>query len=393
MKKIIAVLFTMVFLMSFSSCDSSEKVEFKDKIVEAVVREELDKKYSSITRDELLTIKKLNFPSLEYGQEITTFEDLLLCENLESLYLMKTRITDVSVFSKFENLTTIDISYNPIEDISALEDMPQLKYISVNGLELVTDFSPLGKLSRLRVVYAVNNKNLTDISFAKELEMLDRLDITGCNVSDLSPLKDLNRLKNLYLDGENITDWTSVSHVQYVSDRPEGLYVERDFDPAVYDNSTKITMEEVQKELKVNGKTLSYPVTLKSLGEGYYYDKEFLSVMYDDEVVFSADFKDVGYGEVPDENSVMYSIIFFDATEETTKYPISSDFDFKGINLKSTEDELVEKLGKPNIFNGEFDSSRTYIYYIDEYKSTVIVFIYRDNGSLLTAGFTFLENK
>lgn len=100
--------------------------------------------------------------------------------------------TTFSVLKYCHNLLALDIGHNAVDDLSFLEDLPQLKVL----------------------IIAANN--VTDISVLAKLENLEYLELFMNHVSDLTPLTGLTHLVDLNLCYNSITDWSPLESMTWL---------------------------------------------------------------------------------------------------------------------------------------------------------------------------------
>ncbi len=97
-----------------------------------------------------------------------------------------------SVLKYCHNLLALDIGHNSVDDLSFLEDLPQLKVLIIAANEV------------------------TDISVLAKLENLEYLELFMNHVSDLTPLTGLTHLADLNLCFNSITDWSPLESMTWL---------------------------------------------------------------------------------------------------------------------------------------------------------------------------------
>lgn len=100
--------------------------------------------------------------------------------------------TQFSVLKYCKNMVALDLGHNKIDDLSFLEEMPQLKVL----------------------ILAANN--ITDIASLSKLENLEYLEIFMNHISDLTPLQSLTNLRDLNLCFNSITDWSPLEEMPWL---------------------------------------------------------------------------------------------------------------------------------------------------------------------------------
>ena len=149
--------------------------------------------------------KLANLTSLNLGyNQISDISPLAKLNNLTSLDLRNNQISDISPLAKLNNLTSLDLRNNQISDISPLAKLANLTSLNLWNNQ-ISDISPLAKLNNLTSLYLGGNQ-ISDISPLAKLNNLTELHLGGNQISDISPLAKLNNLTSLDLGGNQISD-------------------------------------------------------------------------------------------------------------------------------------------------------------------------------------------
>ncbi len=172
-----------------------EIVEFNDPVLEAAVREAMNKPEGDITVTEAESLRKLGY-DLEWQREIPP----------------ETQIKDISALKYFTNLEEIELQFHAITDISPLAGLTKLKGLMLGGNQ-ISDITPLAGLQGLGAL-SIFNCGAEDYSTLSELPYLNTLFLSYSTFSDLSVLTDLKDLQTLYIDH------TQVSDVSLLADMP-----------------------------------------------------------------------------------------------------------------------------------------------------------------------------
>ncbi len=152
-------------------------------------------------------MKDLKSFSVE-SQNIADLNLLKNCEKLETLNLFHTNLTNLDIFAGNTELRVLDIyTGNPVQDISALQQMGKLEQLSISSSEL-TDISPIGSLSNLTIL-EMSCGSVNDISPLIGCKSLNHLSLGGCKqVTDISPLAELKNLEEFHVFGTAISDFS-----------------------------------------------------------------------------------------------------------------------------------------------------------------------------------------
>lgn len=192
------------------------------------------------------------------------FKLLSLCTNLRYLTCAACDLQDLTPLEPLQ-LETLDLSANPVSDISVLENMKTLKSLYLNycpvgeeGLENVCtlpleyleindigakDYKAVGKMKTLREIRARNvsktdleqiclkNPGLKSLFISGEnfdnlesltglfgLSDLEELDFGGSELSDITGIEKLTGLKKVYLDWNFIEDLSMLSKLDQLEE-------------------------------------------------------------------------------------------------------------------------------------------------------------------------------
>ena len=119
-------------------------------------------------------------------------------------------IYDLRGLSKFDRITDLDLSGNPIDDEHAGEiaDLSELKTLDLSRTHINGDLSQIGPKKYLESLKLDSDGTyrLSDISAISSFTRLTDLHLEDQKISDLTPLKDLSSLKTLYLKSNKIVD-------------------------------------------------------------------------------------------------------------------------------------------------------------------------------------------
>ena len=172
----------------------------EDAGVEFAIREELNKPYGRLTKDDLSTLSKLGV-SYDFG--VGTLQGLQYATNLRSLGVSNAadisaiaglkslrrlslyNVGGVKVVSTLNNLESLSASLVG-DDLSFVTGLSKLKTLEFT-LSFASDASPLATLEALETL-VLENTQISDISALSELPALNVLDLRGNQISDISPL-------------------------------------------------------------------------------------------------------------------------------------------------------------------------------------------------------------
>ena len=221
-------------------------VVFADPVIEAAVRDILEKPDGNITESELLKITILGDAGETGGAfgdisgEITTLSDLKWLKNLTSLTLgdcgikslngveelkhlevlrlRRNHISDLEPLRNLVQLKELDLSENPIYDTSALCNLVSIESLGLGDC-IKIDLSPVSGMVKLKKLYAPFS-NIADISMLGDKTDLEYLQLFHNSISDISSLKELTKLNYLVLSLNNISNIDALDglpNLEYVS--------------------------------------------------------------------------------------------------------------------------------------------------------------------------------
>ena len=124
---------------------------------------------------------------------------------LSTLDLGWNSIRDISALAGLTSVTELFLHANSISDISALEDLTSLTQLSLNS-NSISDISALAGLTSLTRLDLPYN-SISDISVLEGLTSLRELYLNNNSISDISALEDLTSLRYLYLKGNSISEY------------------------------------------------------------------------------------------------------------------------------------------------------------------------------------------
>lgn len=248
MKRIACCLLAVVFSLGLAACvapvepdtmddEAAEVVVFDDAVLEALVREAIDKPEGVITAADALSVTELDMqmqgvdPDQPY---IHSLEALRYFSNLTYLglgYAVQNAENpadpiDISPLAELTKLTSLQMGGLVIDDLSVVANMPHLISLTVFGGKRLTDLSPLSGLTELQAL-TLNNNRISDVSPLAGLTKLIYLDLQANQITDVTPLAGLTGLTRLFLANNPIQDYTPLAQVrsdleEWDFDVPEG---------------------------------------------------------------------------------------------------------------------------------------------------------------------------
>jgi len=180
-------------------------IDWHDPVVENVIRGYLDKPADAVTLSDLIEISTVEINglrALHYGVDNPRLGMVEI--NGEPQDPLDGQITTLADFSNFIELTQLHIKSMPIDDLTPVGTLQNLRFLSVCDTN-VRDVKPLYTLTRLSELRMDDNR-IISISPLAELTRLTLLSLSDNYVEDISPIAGLSSLNVLILSNNNITD-------------------------------------------------------------------------------------------------------------------------------------------------------------------------------------------
>lgn len=322
--------------------ETPEVVVFADAVLEAGVREAMNKPDGDITVAEAEAVTELHL-STDYSpdepEEGTVIKDLngLECfKNLENLELNFHSITDLTPLAGLTSLRSLGLGGNPISDLTPLSGLTNLQSLALFNCQ-AEDYGPLANLVNLESLY-LEYSSISDLTPLSGLMNLQRLSLVDTLVSDVSPISGLTNLISLSLSGCSIDDYTPLSSLY------RGLE-EKDFLPASSLEQLGFTMDESTNLAGYGNGTISVNVNHPEWGEtseGYEFEASAVTVYWQ---------TDSGYhlitGYYPDAQTYCFGVGGDDKVLTNYFYdPASGEFTFGTGDRASAEEAIRVALGE-----------------------------------------------
>lgn len=216
------------------------EIKFKDALIEANVREDLDKDSGPITDIDCEGITSL-YCTFSYDMREKLGEDDHTIETLEDLdYFPKLAYlgfsgsmikADLHELSKCRKLRSVNLSSCGIKDLSFVRDLPELSNIYLQNNEELTDISPLADCENLGTI-AIDGTGITDLSplYDKEIYNLEAELTDKINADAIGNWKDTLTSLTLYNCGGKDLSWigecTKLGDLQLTAAKASNRYDE-----------------------------------------------------------------------------------------------------------------------------------------------------------------------
>jgi Leucine-rich repeat (LRR) protein len=191
--------------------DPTHIVTFEDPFIEKKVRTALNKPKGGLTA---LDLSKLT--SITASDYVTSLKGLEYATNLEDIYIIYSKLSDLTPISNLKKLKSITIIFCQVQDLAPISGLTSLEILSLEG-NFVSDLTPLKNLSSLKMLYLTNN-NISDITPLHSLNNLERLNVDDNFVENLEGVWNLPKLFGLNLNGNLIKDLTPITAIHALKD-------------------------------------------------------------------------------------------------------------------------------------------------------------------------------
>ena len=183
----------------------AQVVHFPDPNLRSAVAEKLGVDPDRITQAALQRLTRLGV----LDGEIESLEGLQHAPNLRLLDLSGNPISDLTPLANLTNLEELLLSGGQISDLTPLANLRNLDILILNRND-ITDISPLGGLTNLWVLKMAYN-GISDLTPLADLTNLEELKLDRNRISDISPLAGLANLRVLAINHNMITDIKALS--------------------------------------------------------------------------------------------------------------------------------------------------------------------------------------
>ncbi|HEU5292539.1 MAG TPA: leucine-rich repeat domain-containing protein [Cyclobacteriaceae bacterium] len=147
----------------------------------------------------ITSIDELNVSGNRY---IRSLEPLSQLNNLRSINLSNTEVTDLSPIRNLTELTSLNVSNTNVRDLSPLKYSNKLENLNISQTE-VNDISVIEKMNELKILNAAGLP-ISDFNSLASLTALQKLSLASTKISDLAPLENQTELTDLDLSNTQV---------------------------------------------------------------------------------------------------------------------------------------------------------------------------------------------
>lgn len=210
------------FSGSYIVVQTNKKYDFADRKVEAIVRAALNQPDKDITYKQILSIRKLSNRQTEENPiegAILSLNDIAEMKNLSELSLEGEQvISDYSPLSSLPVLRTLSLTGCSISNTSfkALASCTMLISLDLSG-NTISDITQISGMINLSYL-SLSNNMISDISPLAALTSLKTLDVSRNIISNPAALSSLTSLTAFHADHNQITDISAFSNLNALTD-------------------------------------------------------------------------------------------------------------------------------------------------------------------------------
>lgn len=193
-----------------------EAIAFDDSVLEAAIRQALNKPEGDVYEEELAGLTYLG-TGFDYeqnppeGSRVKSVEVVKYCLNLTGLELFFNQITDITPLAGLTKLVDLRLGGNPVADIAPLAGLTNLESLALFNCQ-AKDYTPLSHLTRLKCLQ-LDYSTIADLTPLSGLAELTGLWLVSTPVTDVSPLAGLTGLTTLNLKECMIGDFSPLSAI------------------------------------------------------------------------------------------------------------------------------------------------------------------------------------
>ena len=144
------------------------------KVIEAAIREQLDKPTGELTKADLEKVTRLSL----IAKQLTDVKSLEKLTKLKELNLNNNQLTKVpKELEKLTKLTGLGLKDNKLTDVNGLEKLTQVKSLNLSNNQLNELPKGLEKLDQLTRLYLRGNPDLTKAQIAQLQKALPKCKI------------------------------------------------------------------------------------------------------------------------------------------------------------------------------------------------------------------------
>lgn len=191
-----------------------EKSFIEDPYLETKLRYSLRKQTGKITEEDLQKIDSIAGYNLTfYDSTIKSIEGVELCKNLTYVSLNLEDLTNLTPLNDLRNITYLSINQNyNLKNISPLSQLVNLEYLDIESND-IEDIASLKELNKLKFFNIMYNYKISDIGVLENFTELEQLLISGHNIDNIVPVSKLVHLQNFWALKCNLTDITPVENL------------------------------------------------------------------------------------------------------------------------------------------------------------------------------------
>lgn len=211
----------MIIVMMFISLilftiyyNSINKVNFKDKNFEILVRQKIYKTKEKLKKEDLEKLKEINInikdiESIDGIKHIKNLEKITIVSDNSEKYNKTIDIKEIAKLNKIQYLTLDRIK---VKNLDKLKNLKNLKYLKYIGNDI--DYGCLSKFENIKELWVSFYNNTKNIDEIKKLKGLKSLNFDYIESGNISFLEEFNNITNLKIKNSYIKDVKPLSKLE-----------------------------------------------------------------------------------------------------------------------------------------------------------------------------------
>lgn len=193
-----------VFTQNVRADNEIPATEFEDKLFYNYCVNLADtNKDGILTEAEAELQQTIALDAMHHG-EISSLKGMEYFKNLTQVSVSGCPVTDISYIQELASLQSLWIEKSNISDISFLKSMTQLTTLKLCYNENITDYSPVQYAVNVQVLY-LNGADISDISMLRKCKSLVEFSAIDAMLTDISVLEQCVELHSLCLSNNQFT--------------------------------------------------------------------------------------------------------------------------------------------------------------------------------------------
>jgi hypothetical protein len=200
-------------ILALSGCSKS-KLLIKDKNLELLVRNEINKPKGKLTDEDLSSIQELTINL----SDVNSLEGINHITNLEGLHIsninskISTKTLDLAPIKDLQKIRYISLNNVKVKNLNELKDLQNLTTIDYRGTG--RDYADLKEFKYLKEVYINVSNKTKNVETLTKLSSLRSLNVTEIESGDITFLIGFTTITNLQIRDSIINDTAPIAQLK-----------------------------------------------------------------------------------------------------------------------------------------------------------------------------------